>query len=99
MFYLGEYDEDTAKEIKRHLDKAGLKVEVKSCLVIDEETTYYIKDKMSAISELTEDDTRQQDDLNSLDELRTLAIDVDYLDPGNGPDGDIEHHTEITLPS
>ncbi len=52
----------------------------------------------SVISELTEDDTRQQDDLNSLDELRTLAIDVDYLDPGNGPDGDIEHHTEITLP-
>ena len=38
----------------------------------------------SVISELTEDDTRQQDDLNSLDELRTLAIDVDYLDPGNG---------------
>ncbi len=36
----------------------------------------------SIISELTEDDTRQQDDLNSLDELRTLAIDVDYLDPG-----------------
>ncbi|MDD1760690.1 MAG: hypothetical protein LUQ59_00500 [Methanothrix sp.] len=57
MFYLGEYDEDTAKEIKRHLDKAGLKVESKSCLVIDEETTYYIKDKMSAISELTEEDT------------------------------------------
>ncbi|MDD8534392.1 phage portal protein [Escherichia coli] len=53
----------------------------------------------SVISELTEDDTRQQDDLNSLDELQTLAIDVDYLDPGNGPDGDIEHHTEITLPS
>ncbi|STM31149.1 phage protein [Escherichia coli] len=53
----------------------------------------------SVISELTEDDTRQQDDLNSLDELRTLAIDVDYLDPGNGPDGDIEHHTEIPLPS
>lgn len=52
----------------------------------------------SVISELTEDDTRQQDDLNSLDELQTLAIDVDYLEPGNGPDGDIEHHTEITLP-
>lgn len=59
MFYLGEYDEDTAKEIKSHLDKAGLKVELKSCLVIDEETTYYIKDKMSAISELTEEDTSQ----------------------------------------
>lgn len=36
----------------------------------------------SVISELTEDDTRQQDDLNSLDELQTLAIDVDYLEPG-----------------
>ena len=23
----------------------------------------------------------------------------DYLEPGNGPDGDIEHHTEIPLPS
>ncbi|WP_435890223.1 plasmid partitioning/stability family protein [Escherichia coli] len=43
--------------------------------------------------------TQKQDDLNSLDELQTLAIDVDYLEPGNGPDGDIEHHTEITLPS
>ncbi|HHF8806087.1 TPA: hypothetical protein ACPTWD_004566, partial [Escherichia coli] len=53
----------------------------------------------SVISELTEDATRQQDDLNSLDELQTLAIDVDYLEPGNGPDGDIEHHTKITLPS
>ncbi len=41
----------------------------------------------SIISELTEDDTRQQDDLNSLDELRTLAIDVDYLDPGKGRGG------------
>ncbi|MFV2545470.1 hypothetical protein ACNIV9_28970 [Escherichia coli] len=54
---------------------------------------------MSVISELTEDDTRQQDDLKSLDELQTLAIDVEYLEPGNGPDGDIEHPTEITLPS
>lgn len=59
MFYLGEYDEDTAKEIKRHLDKAGLKVEAKSCLVIDEDTTYYIKDRMSAIIELTDEDTSQ----------------------------------------
>ena len=57
MFYLGEYDEDTAKEIKRHLDKAGLKDEAKSCLVIDEDTTYYIKDRMSAIIELTDEDT------------------------------------------
>lgn len=50
-------------------------------------------------TELTEDDTRQQDDLDSLDDFRTLAIDVDFIDPGAGPDGTTEHHTEITHPS
>ncbi|MDA8498775.1 phage tail terminator protein [Citrobacter sp. Igbk 17] len=50
-------------------------------------------------SELTEDDTRQQDDLNALDEFKSLSIDVDFIDPGNGPDGNIEHHTEFTLPT
>jgi hypothetical protein len=59
MLYLGEYDEDTAKEIKSYLDKAGLKVELKTCLVIDEDTVCYIKDKMSAINELTEEDKSQ----------------------------------------
>jgi hypothetical protein len=55
MFYLGEYDEETAKEIKNYLDKAGLKVDTRSCLVMEEETTYTIKDKLSAIKELVED--------------------------------------------
>ncbi|HEJ8089453.1 TPA: hypothetical protein SMI57_002498 [Serratia liquefaciens] len=45
--------------------------------------------------EITEEDTRQQDDLEALDEFKTLMIDVDYIDPGAGPDGRIEHHTEI----
>ncbi|HGM7717257.1 TPA: hypothetical protein ACKQJM_004812 [Serratia marcescens] len=45
--------------------------------------------------EITEEDTRQQDDLDALDEFKTLSIDVDYIDPGAGPDGKIEHHTEI----
>lgn len=45
--------------------------------------------------DITEKDTRQQDDLDALDDLKTLSIDVDYIDPGNGPDGIIEHHTEI----
>ena len=65
----------------------------------DERGQFASYDVVDDVRQMTEDDTRQQDDLNSLDELRTLAIDVDYLDPGNGPDGDIEHHTEITLPS
>lgn len=49
--------------------------------------------------EIGEDDTRQQDDLNSLDELKTMVVDTDYIDPGAGPDGIAEHHTEIHFPS
>lgn len=45
--------------------------------------------------EISEEDTRQQDDLLQLDELKTLSINIDYIDPGNGPDGKAEHHTEI----
>jgi hypothetical protein len=59
MFYLGEYDEETAKDIKSYLDKAGLKVESRSCLVMEEETTYTIKDKLSALKELMQDDNDQ----------------------------------------
>lgn len=47
--------------------------------------------------EITEQDTRQQEDLDALDEFKTISIDVDYIDPGSGPDGIPEHHTEITL--
>ncbi|MFZ2471780.1 MAG: hypothetical protein WAW52_07540 [Methanothrix sp.] len=55
MFYLGEYDEETAKDIKSYLDKAGLKVETRSCLEMEEETTYTIKDNLSAIKKLEVD--------------------------------------------
>jgi len=50
-------------------------------------------------TELSEDDTRQQDELNDLDDFKTLSIDVDLIDPGQGPDGEIEHHLEINLPT
>lgn len=43
--------------------------------------------------EIDESDTRQQDDLNALDDLKTIGIDVDFIEP----DGETEHHTEITL--
>ncbi len=59
MFYLGEYDEETAKEIKEYLDKAGLKVETRSCLVMEDESTYTIKEKLSALKELKEVDYEQ----------------------------------------
>ncbi|WP_433647492.1 phage tail terminator protein [Kosakonia pseudosacchari] len=49
-------------------------------------------------NELSSEDTRQQEELDSLDDLLMLAIDVDFINPGNGPDGVIEHHTDIHFP-
>ncbi|OPY52049.1 MAG: hypothetical protein A4E49_01996 [Methanosaeta sp. PtaU1.Bin112] len=56
MFYLGEYDEETAKEIRDYLDEAGLKVETRSCLVMDNDTIFTIKDKLSVVKELLKED-------------------------------------------
>ncbi|MCU6668695.1 hypothetical protein M8013_08030 [Enterobacteriaceae bacterium H4N4] len=53
----------------------------------------------TVVTELTEDDTRQQDDLNNLDDFKTLSIDVDFIDSGKGPDGSIEHHLKVNLPT
>ncbi|WJV61357.1 hypothetical protein PCO87_15780 [Pectobacteriaceae bacterium C52] len=49
--------------------------------------------------EISESETRQNTDLEELPELDIISIDVDFIDPGNGPDGNIEHHTELTIPS
>lgn len=51
----------------------------------------------TVLNEIGEEDTRLPDELNALDEFKTLSIDVDFIDPGKGPDDVIEHHTEITL--
>lgn len=48
-----------------------------------------------AMREITEEDTRQARDLANLKPLESVVIDVDFIDPGDGPDGVIEHHTEI----
>lgn len=45
--------------------------------------------------EIGEDDTRQNVDLQALDDLKTLSIDVDFIESGHGSDGTFEHHTEI----
>lgn len=58
----------------------------------------YYQFEFTLVREITEEDTRQQEDLNTLDEFKTVVIDVDYINPGNGPDGNIEHHIEIQTP-
>lgn len=59
MFYLGEYDEETAKDIKDYLDEADLKVETRSCLAMDTDTTFAIKDKLSVIKELMQEGSEE----------------------------------------
>ncbi|HCR7134149.1 TPA: hypothetical protein OO715_004306, partial [Shigella flexneri] len=55
----------------------------------------YYQFDFTAKYEITEEDTRQAEDVNALPDLSLLSIDVDYIDPGTGPDGDIEHHLEM----
>jgi hypothetical protein len=66
MFYLGEYEEETSKVIKGHLEKAGLRVETKPCLVMEEDATYILKDRLSEIKELIEDTSQVERYLSTL---------------------------------
>lgn len=59
----------------------------------------YYKFDFQASFEITEEDTWLEQEVNDLPWLETVYIDVDYVDPGNGPDGNIEHHTEYYFPS
>lgn len=67
-----------------------------SLLELNRFELYYQFD-FTAKYEITEEDTRQQDDLDVLPDLQTLRIDVDFIEPGTGPDGIIEHHSVITF--
>lgn len=65
-------------------------------LELDRGRIYYQYD-FEVVTEIDINDTRQQEDLDALPEFETLAIDVDFIDPGNGPDKKIEAHTRIDL--
>ncbi|MEI6104468.1 MAG: hypothetical protein WCP70_11035 [Methanothrix sp.] len=80
MFYLGEYDEETAKEIKSYLDKAGLKVDTRSCLVMEEETTYTLKDKLSAVKEFIEDHSQYEYYFSALKSVLPQATPENFED-------------------
>ncbi len=80
MFYLGEYDEETAKEIKSYLDKAGLKVDTRSCLVMEEETTYTLKDKLSVVKELIEDNSQFEHYFSALKSVLPQATPENFED-------------------
>ncbi len=46
---------------------------------------------------LSADDSRIAAEMAQLDDLNTIAIDINYLSPGNGPDNLTEHHSQITF--
>lgn len=46
---------------------------------------------------LSADDSRIAAEMAQLDDLNTIAIDINTLSPGNGPDNLTEHHSQITF--
>ena len=80
MFYLGEYEEETAKEIKSYLEKARLKVESKPCLVMEEDATYTLKDRLSGIKELIEDTSQIEHYLSALRSVLPQATPENFED-------------------
>lgn len=58
-------------------------------------TALYYQFDFTVNREIAQDTTRQAEDLAALDALGTIAIDIDFIEPGMGPDGEIEHHTDI----
>lgn len=98
---------DAIDEVKKMLWSAllGMRPDDNSDIVIyaggqlldmDRGRLYYQFD-FTCDMEITDEMTRQHTELDALDEFKELGIDVDFIDPGTGPDGKIEHHTEITL--
>ncbi|MBU9866815.1 phage tail terminator protein [Rahnella aceris] len=57
----------------------------------------YYKYDFYATFELGEEDTWQWEDLKNLPWLKTVHVDVDLIDPSNGPDGNIEFQSDIKL--
>lgn len=47
--------------------------------------------------EITEEDTAIPEAYQDMDDFKSVSLDVDYINPGKGPDGQIEHHTVIHL--
>ncbi|MDU1063060.1 MAG: hypothetical protein E7A34_00090 [Leclercia adecarboxylata] len=57
----------------------------------------YYKFDFQASFEITHADTWQEIELSELPDLKTIHIDVDLIDPGNGPDDRYEFQADITL--
>lgn len=57
----------------------------------------YYKFDFQATFEITDEMTWQYYEMQNLPDLKTVHIDIDLLDPGCGPDGNIDFSADITL--
>jgi len=55
MFYLGEYNEAEAKEIRRFLDEAGIRVEQRPSIDVDAGENYSLAGRLSQLKEIIKD--------------------------------------------
>jgi hypothetical protein len=55
MFYLGEYDEEAAKELRRFLDEVGIRMELKPSIGVDTGKSYSLEGRLSQLKEVIKD--------------------------------------------
>lgn len=74
-------------------------IEYRGGLLLDMDRAFlWYKFDFQATFEIDVDDTWQPGALDRLPWLETVHIDLDLIDPGNGPDGDIDFQADIHLP-
>jgi hypothetical protein len=64
MFFLGEYDEDEAANIRTFLSDAGIRVELKPYLVMDSDEQFCLRGRYSRLKEMAEDISDYEHDLS-----------------------------------
>jgi hypothetical protein len=66
MFYLGEYDEAEAKEIRRFLDEAGIRIEQRPSINVDSGISYSLQGRLSTLKGTVKDLDKYERSLDAL---------------------------------
>ncbi|WP_455424797.1 hypothetical protein [Dryocola sp. LX212] len=74
-------------------------IEYRGGLLLDmDRAILWYKYDFQATFELDAEDTWQDGEIDNLPWLETVHIDIDLIDPGNGPDGNTDFQVDIHLP-
>ena len=80
MFYIGEYDEEEAKEIRTFLSNAGIRVESKPFLVVTEEETSSLHGRHSLLKSLAKDMDEYEHSLSVLKSVLSRSTTEEEFD-------------------